>query len=297
MMHSGPKLQKDLVDVLIRFRCHPVALVDDISEMFLQVGLAEEDRPYHCIMWRNMEANKRPDIFEFQRLVFGDKSSPYLAQDVCRHHAESYAEIFPEAAKTIIDSMYMDDVMDSVTDIPTAIKLRRDLKELFALAGMWIHKWCSNETVVLEDIPEDDGVTDVQLENGQLPTIKTLGVLWQSNDDVFTLRFIPPSANEVFTKRKVASLVAKMFDPFQVLAPYSIRAKIMLQQTWLRGIGWDDPLPEDLSLSWTDWLKHLPKLEAIRLNRCLTQSGKQVNAANIHTLDNNTSVVKFLFPS
>ena len=38
-----------------------------------------------------------------------------------------------------------------------------------------------------------------------------------------------------------------------------------------------------MSLFWTDWLKHLPKLEAIRLNRCLTQSGKQVNAANIHT--------------
>ena len=110
-----------------------------------------------------------------------------------------------------------------------------------------------------------------------------MGVLWQSNDDVFTFRFIPPSANEVFTKRKVASLVAKMFDPFQVLAPYSIRAKVMLQQIWLRGIGWDDPLLEDLSLSWTDWLKHLPKLEKIRLNRCLTQSGKQVNAANIHT--------------
>ena len=183
--------------------------------MFLQVGLAEEDRPYHCILWLNLEANRRPDIFEFQWLIFGDKSSPYLAKYVCRHHDESYAEIFNEAAKTITDSMYMDDVMDFVTDIPAPIKLRCDLTELFALAGMRIHKWCSNETVVLEDIPEDDRVTDVHLENGQLPTIKTLGVLWQSNDDVFTFRFIPPSANEVFTERKVASLVAKMFDPFQ----------------------------------------------------------------------------------
>ena len=149
-----------------------------------------------------MEANRRPEIFEFQWLIFGDKSSPYLAQDVCRHHAESYAEIFPEAAKTIIDSMYMDDVMDSVTDIPTVIKLRHDLTELFALVGMWIHKWCSNEKVVFEDIAEDDHVTDVHLEDGQLPTIKTLGVLWQSNDDVFTFRFIPPPANEVLRKEK-----------------------------------------------------------------------------------------------
>ena len=46
--------------------------------------------------------------------------------------------------------------MNSVTDIPTAIKLCHDLTELFALAGMRIHEWCSNETAVLEDIPEDD---------------------------------------------------------------------------------------------------------------------------------------------
>ena len=83
MMHAGPKLQQDLVDVLIHFRRHPVALVGDISEMFLQVGLAEEDRLYHCILWWNMETNRKPDSFEFQRLIFGDKSSPYLAQDVC----------------------------------------------------------------------------------------------------------------------------------------------------------------------------------------------------------------------
>ena len=74
MMHSGPKLQQDLVDVLIRFTRHPVALVRDISEMFLRVGMAEEDRPYHCILWWNMETNRRPDIFKFQWLIVGDKS-------------------------------------------------------------------------------------------------------------------------------------------------------------------------------------------------------------------------------
>ena len=63
MIHSGSKLKQDLVDLLTCFRHHPVALVGDISEMFFQVGLAEEDRPYHCILWRNMATNRRPDIF------------------------------------------------------------------------------------------------------------------------------------------------------------------------------------------------------------------------------------------
>ena len=80
--------------------------------------------------------------------------------------------------------MYIDNVMDSVTDLLTPIKLLLDLTELFALAGMRIHKWCSNETAILEDNPEDDRVTDVYLENNQSPIIKTLGVLRQSNDDV-----------------------------------------------------------------------------------------------------------------
>ena len=40
----GPKLQRDLVDVLTRFRRAPVALSADISEMFLQVELQDKDR-------------------------------------------------------------------------------------------------------------------------------------------------------------------------------------------------------------------------------------------------------------
>ena len=43
-IRPGPKLQREVVDILTRFRRAPVALTADISEMFLQVGLKEEDR-------------------------------------------------------------------------------------------------------------------------------------------------------------------------------------------------------------------------------------------------------------
>ena len=46
-IYAGPKLQREIVDVLTRFRRAPVALMADISEMFLQVGLHEPARPYH----------------------------------------------------------------------------------------------------------------------------------------------------------------------------------------------------------------------------------------------------------
>lgn len=74
-MHIGPKLQKEVLDVLLRFRRDKSALSGDISEMFLQVVMAESDRPYHCFIWRDLKGGT-PDVYEFQRLVFGDKASP-----------------------------------------------------------------------------------------------------------------------------------------------------------------------------------------------------------------------------
>lgn len=39
MIHEGPKLQTELFDVLLRFRKNPVAIVCDISEMYLRVQI------------------------------------------------------------------------------------------------------------------------------------------------------------------------------------------------------------------------------------------------------------------
>ena len=46
VIHQGPKLQRDLFNILIRFRQHPVALISDISEMYLRIEISPEDRPY-----------------------------------------------------------------------------------------------------------------------------------------------------------------------------------------------------------------------------------------------------------
>ena len=45
VIHSGPKLQNDLFNVLIRFRRNPIVLVCDIWEMYLQIKINEKDRP------------------------------------------------------------------------------------------------------------------------------------------------------------------------------------------------------------------------------------------------------------
>ena len=43
----GPKIQKDLFSILVRFRMYPVALSADIAKMYRQVQLDAEDEDNH----------------------------------------------------------------------------------------------------------------------------------------------------------------------------------------------------------------------------------------------------------
>ena len=232
-MLTGPKLQRDVLEILLRFRQKPVALVADIKEMFSQIVLAEKDRRYHRLLWRDLDVTKPVEVYEAVRLVFGDRASPYLAQFVVRSHAQDFIDKYPVAAQVMIQDMYMDDILDSEDSETDAILVREDLTKLLSDAGFHAQKWCSNRMKVLEGIPENDRATGVKFEESELPSVKTLGVKWNANEDEFS--FIVKEINlPVYTKRGLLSRIATLFDPLQFLAPYTIRAKMALQESWLR---------------------------------------------------------------
>ena len=143
---QGPKLQNNLFDVLLHFQRYPVALACDTAEMYLRVELDPKDRACHRFLWRDMNVKQKP---EFNCLVFGINSSPFLAQFVSQFHAKCYEKQYPRAAEVILKSTYMDDSMDSVIDEIQGIKL---YTELWAKAGMLTHKWVSNSSKILESI-------------------------------------------------------------------------------------------------------------------------------------------------
>ncbi len=47
LLMVGPTIHPPLIDVLLRFRCHRVALTADISKMYRAIELVEPDRDYH----------------------------------------------------------------------------------------------------------------------------------------------------------------------------------------------------------------------------------------------------------
>ncbi|XP_064642864.1 uncharacterized protein LOC135497084 [Lineus longissimus] len=265
-MLPGPKLQRDLTDILLTFRVGPVALVGDIKEMFPQVRLLPEDQTYHRVLWRKLGSDNPLLEYKAARLTFGDRASPFLAQYVLKTHAERMIDVYPAAARACIEDTYMDDEMTNTQNVEEGIGVRKDSTAMLHDGGFQIRQWCSNKIEVLEGVPEEDRVAGIDFETEELPCIKTLGVNWDAKND--TLGYTHTPVEEVpITKRTLLSKVAKLFDPLQLLAPFVIRAKMLQQEAWMLDLGWDDPFPPSLADKVQSWIDELLEVTEFKVPR------------------------------
>ena len=75
VIYQGPKLQQELVDVLLRFRRYPVALSCNIVEIYLRIGtsptrsLNQSEKPrVLCGIWSQQKAkNNKNGILGLQK--------------------------------------------------------------------------------------------------------------------------------------------------------------------------------------------------------------------------------------
>ena len=79
-LYTGPALAQNILDILLRFRCHKVALVGDIEKAFLMLLIQESDQDVLRFLWVDDIKNPNPKIttLRFTRVVFGVSSSLFL---------------------------------------------------------------------------------------------------------------------------------------------------------------------------------------------------------------------------
>ena len=246
-----------------------MGLVGDISEMYHQVGLNEKDGSYHRFLWRDMETNEEPKVYQFKRVTFGNKASPYLVLDVMLQHASQQEKNYPQGAQVIANDMYMDDLTHAGNNITEVKATRKQVQEILKSAGFTIRKWASNDAKALEGIPKEDILEEMMIEDGSqtIPTLKTLGVMWKCKEDHFAIQTKPIDGKN--TKRAVTSAIARQFDPFGFMSPFTIRAKALLQEIWAKGTDWDEELPDEINKPWERWKKELVEMKRFEIPRYL----------------------------
>jgi len=74
----GPKLQRDIVDILVRLRLFRHAFTADICKMYRQILILPEFRTYQHILWRASPHEKLVD-YELNTVTYGVNCAPFLA--------------------------------------------------------------------------------------------------------------------------------------------------------------------------------------------------------------------------
>ncbi|KAJ8957195.1 hypothetical protein NQ318_007757 [Aromia moschata] len=113
---------------------------------------------------------------------------------------------------------------------------------------------------------------------GENEANKTLGILWNANQDNIQYTIMSISENSIASKRVILSIISQIFDPLGLLGPIIITAKILLQKLWQEKISWDEAIPQNLQTIWSQFLvDNEHNSEMIPEERIISNVGAVVN--------------------
>lgn len=275
-MHVGPVLLEEIWAVLLRWRVGKIAMIADIEKMYRQFWVHQEDAKFQQILWRN-KPEDNIEIYELKTVTFGTAAAPYLAIRCLHYIADQIENENPDLSHIIKKCFYVDDALPSFDTIESAKKCKEALTDIFDAYGLPLRKWNSNAK---EIITMENNDQMIELKINPENKCSTLGMYWNTESDMLSYK-VTDRENSIFTKRKILSEIASLYDPLGLLAPIVIRAKIFMQQLWLGTFKWDDNLPPHLIQEWSQLKLDLLKCKDIQRPRWIGYV-KQHTHVSIH---------------
>ncbi|XP_058789767.1 uncharacterized protein LOC131663394 [Phymastichus coffea] len=211
---TGSIIQDTLLQQILRFRTHSFVITEDIEKMYRQVWVHPDDRKFQKILW----------YYEAIRTLF------QLAMDERAN--------FPQTSLLLRRDFYVDDFLSGADTLEDILAIRDEMIELLSLDRFVIQKWTSNHPFALKNIDKKIFDLDCGIEGNRLK--KTLGIVWDSQLDIFTYTANCHDPQSVSTKRKLLSQIARIFDPLGLLGPLILSAKTLIQKCWRAKLTWDE---------------------------------------------------------
>ncbi|XP_074106315.1 uncharacterized protein LOC141532055 [Cotesia typhae] len=268
IMHTGPKLQVNIFDVLLNSRQHHYIFITDVAKMFRQIRVHEDDQYLQQILWFDQDGNITP--FKLTTVTYGTKSAPYLAVRALLQLVEDEGHRFPLAIKPLTEGRYVDDISAGADDLDSLQQVADQVEALCKAGGFPLAKWASNHDE-LRQLDHTEAILQYKIEDPEAST-KILGLYWSPISDHFSFKHSPPSSSNACTKRSILSEIAQIFDPLGFLSPLIIQAKMFMQELWLVKLSWDTPLPDNLCNKWRAFKKQLIAINIIKIPRWIHSS-------------------------
>ena len=298
-LHAGPALTPIIFDILLCFRAGKVTL-EVFEKAFLNIEIHPQDRKYLRFLWVDDNKALEPQVltYQFNRVVFGVTSSPFLLNAALRHHFQTYSKNDPEFVKKMINSFFVDDLVTSNDSLQEACELYDKARIRLEEGGFKLRKWKTNNKDLASKITESEGgeTENKEGENSYaketlgIPTekgknTKILGIPWNVERDEMEIDLtkVAQHLNENPTKRGILGTLASVFDPLGLVSPVTVSAKMIFQEVCIEKCGWDDSLPEEKCMKLKKWIEDLSVVKQISLPRFIFEGNEgEVIRTSLH---------------
>ena len=203
---------------MIRFRTGTFAIQADCKAAFHQIKVPDEDQPYLQFLWE-------AETYTWRFLPYGLTCSPYNPHVAVDFILKRVEKTHPELVSRLREGCYVDDVTGS---FDTEAEARQGIEttiKIFAEGGLTLHK------------------TRVTGDEGDPQSL--LGLKWDSKSDEIAV-VLNGEIDLPTTRRSLQSMVSSIWDPLGFIAPWIVTGKLQIQQSFIAGGSWDDPLPESI---------------------------------------------------
>lgn len=266
LMNTGPNLNPESTEILLRFRMRKFVITCDMKAAFLQIGLKENDKDLVRFLWLEDGSDLSSKIIPYRmnRVVFGAKSSPFILASVLREHFRIACQDMDSAEK-LSRNFYVDDFIISLDTEDECKVMSNQVTNVISEMRGTLSKWHSNCEVV-----HNEKSTDSNDE------VKVLGLMWHHEDDELKINSkIVMDQSEMFapkTKRQLLHKLASLFDPLGFISPYIMTGKIILQDLWRDGNGWDEEMSDGNTCRVQAWWMDMEKISNMRFPRWIGYS-------------------------
>ena len=210
----------------------------------------------------------------------------------------------PEFVQKLLQSLYVDDIISEDSDDIGAYKLYIKAKSRLAGGGFNARNFVSNSKKLMSQIKEnerllenschgsqsisskenpetvmeeDESYTKSATHSGSAlrATEKVLGVHGNTEEDQLVLdlkEVLEDSSLDDLrpTKRDVARITSKIYDPMGFITPVTVKMKLLCQSLCKKKIEWDEVLDETSRKIWRNLLKSLKEAEPPGKSRLVT---------------------------
>ena len=257
VVHQGPDLINKLNYVLLRFRQHQYAMTADITAMYNQVRVPQDDRDALRFLWFEGD-----DILQLRMTshLFGGVwcacvSSYALQKAVADEHCATDVQC------AVLKSFYVDDLLYSFDDKEGGARVINAIDTVMRDNGFQLSKFNANDGSLLSNLSMSHVPND---EIVNISDSKVLGVMWNTHDDYFYFNVCITDMS-VVTRRSILSFVCSIFDPLGLISPIILCGRVIFQLTTRLKLAWDTPVPDPIRVKWLKWLNTLQELQYVKV--------------------------------